>query len=148
MSFKFNPLLEVRRGIKAPANKPLFSSDAKGSFIMRSCLSSAAHITYADFLPSTRHVSRWLLSGSERGHAYPYYRAVSGFLAEACKYQKGIICCECRHTPGRHTPVSDFREQDVSSHHLGSCNLRRGPVKWLPWHRIHLKGLWGQYSTQ
>lgn len=76
------------------------------------------------------------------GHAYPYYTAASGFLAEACKYQKGIICCECRHTPGRHTPVSDFGEQDISPHHLGSYNLRRGPVKWLPCHRIHLKGLW------
>lgn len=50
------------------------------------------------------------------GHAYPYYTVASCFPAEACKYQKGIICCGCRHTPGRHTPVSDFGEQDVSLH--------------------------------
>lgn len=70
------------------------------------------------------------------GHAYPYYRVTSGFLAEACKYQKGIICCECTHTPGGRIPVGDFEEEDISAHHLCSGNL--SPAKLLP----RRKSLW------
>lgn len=62
------------------------------------------------------------------GHVYPYYAAASGFLAEACKYQKGTICCECRHIPDACMPVSNFKKQDGAPHHLGCYNLRRGPV--------------------
>lgn len=43
MSFKLNPLPEVKQGIKAAANKPVFPSDSKGSSITRSRLSSAPH---------------------------------------------------------------------------------------------------------
>lgn len=71
MSFKFSPLPEVREGIKAAAKQASVFFPIKKSRL--------SHSTYAGFLPST--VSRWLLSRSERGRAYPYYTASSGFFA-------------------------------------------------------------------
>lgn len=41
MGFKLNLLLEVNGGIKTAANKLVFSPDAKGNSIRRSCPSSA-----------------------------------------------------------------------------------------------------------
>lgn len=73
---------------------------------------------YLRSLPLPRlHVSRWLLSCSERGHAYPYYTAASGLLAEACKYQKGIICCGCWHTP-RQAHASQLLWRNRTSLHI------------------------------
>lgn len=140
MSFKFKLLLEVKQGIKAAANKPVFSFDAEGNSIRRRCLSSARHTSPAPTSFPRRHMYQCgFCLASEQGRAYPYYTAVSGFLAEACKYQKGIICCECRNTPGRHTHTHTHRSatlENRTSLHIathGSSQM--------------ITDLMGQYST-
>ena len=104
MSFKFNPLLEVKQ-LQTSQCFLLTQRAAPSGGDVPSLSWTCIKVAFV-----------WRAS---EGHEYPYYTAQSSFLAEACKYQKGIICCECRHTPGRHTPVSDFGEQDVYSTSLG-----------------------------
>lgn len=114
MSSEFNLLLEVKHGIKAAANKPVFSSGTKGTpsggAVFLQCGTHYLHRPPSLGWTCIKVAFVW----QRAGHAYPYYTVTSGFPAEACKYQKGIICCRCRHTPGRHMPVSDFGEQGVS----------------------------------
>ena len=94
---------------------PVFSSNAKGSSIRGSRLSSERHAlpTMTSFPLPDMYQGGFCLAASEATRIL-ITRAPSGFLAGACKYQKGIICCECRHTPGRRAPVSDFGEQDIT----------------------------------
>lgn len=140
-SFKSNLLLEVKWPIKAAANKPMFSSNAKGNSIRTSIFPSAWHALsmLASFTQLDMYQGGFCLAA--RGHAYSYYTAASGFLAEACKYQKGIICCECRHTPGSTCQSATLANGPCPRLTSDPYNLRRGPVEWLPSQRIHLKGL-------